>query len=109
MKPRAQLSRVEWTSVHSFGCPVFESGLKPALRHKSPVASSCQIQPPHRSRRRREPFFLDAHPLEHRDKEIRQRIILRAAEREVLPMLEAAACENRRHVEAGMRVGIAEV
>ena len=55
------------------------------------------------------PVVLDPHPLEHRDEQVRQRIVVFAVEREVLAVPEAAAGEERRQVRRRVRVGVAEV
>ena len=55
------------------------------------------------------PRLLDPHPLEHRDEQVRQRIIAAAVEGQVLAVPEAAAGEERRQVRRRVRVGVAEV
>ena len=47
--------------------------------------------------------------MQHGEEHIRQRIVPLAVEREVLAVAEAAAGQDRRQVEAGVRVGVAEV
>ena len=58
-------------------------------RHLNPRRPSS-FQPPHRSRARRELVDLDAQALEHGDEQVRQRIVVRFVEGEVLAVLEAA-------------------
>src|SRR5437899_2261993 len=70
---------------------------------------SRHLQPAHGAGRGGEPVGFKPHPLQHRDEEVRERIIVLRVEADVLAVPESAAREDRRHVRRHVRVRIAQI
>src|SRR6266404_3714500 len=73
------------------------------------VNGSHQILATHRARSGSELVCLNPHSLEHRNKEIRQWIVMVLVEREMLAVLEAASGDYRGQIGSDMGVGVAEI
>ncbi len=65
---------------------------------------SYHLQPLHRARAAAEGVNLQPQTLEHRDEEVRQRVVVVQVEGQMLAVLKAAAGQNDRHVSVVVAV-----
>ena len=75
------------------------SGSRKTRGGTRPARRSRQFQSAHRSAAGRELVGLDPQPLEHRDEQVRQRIVVLGVERQVLAVPEPAAGQQHRQVD----------
>ena len=92
-----------------FGTSVFKTE---AINHSAtPPLNLCHFQTTESTSRSRKLVGVDTQAVQHREQQVRQRVITLKSlvEGQVLAVLEAAAGEHDRLVEAGVLVGVTEV